>query len=232
MKRVLVSGTSSGLGMHIARDLARDHHVIGFARRECQDEGLLLSPNFTHISNIDVQKDIEKIYPLLAPTDILINNIGVAQNSLLATTTESEILQIISINLTSAILITREYVRQRLASRKSGVVLNISSIIASNGYAGLSVYSASKAGMEGFTRSLAREMGGKGFRFNILSPGYFESDLSASLSENQKAQIIRRTPLGRLAQYDDLVSAARFLISDNSEFITGQNLIVDGGITV
>ena len=86
--------------------------------------------------------------------------------------------------------------------------------------------------MEGFTRSLAREMGGKGFRFNILSPGYFESDLSASLSENQKAQIIRRTPLGRLAQYDDLVSAARFLISDNSEFITGQNLIVDGGITV
>jgi 3-oxoacyl-[acyl-carrier protein] reductase len=232
MKKVLVSGTSSGLGMHIARDLAKDHRVIGFARRECQDEDLLLSPNFTHLSNVDVQSDMEKIYPLLAPTDILINNVGVAQNSLLATTTESEILRIISINLTSAILITREYVRQRLASRKSGVVLNVSSIIASNGYAGLSVYSASKAGMEGFNRSLAREMGGKGFRFNSLSPGYFESDLSASLSENQKAQIIRRTPLGRLARYDDLIPAVRFLISDNSQFITGQNLIVDGGITV
>ena len=232
MKQVLISGTSSGLGMHIARNLSVDHSVVGFSRRDCQDSELLANKNFKHISNIDIQKDKDKILPFLKQTDVLINNIGIAQNSLLVATQEDEINQIISVNLSAAIFLTREFIRERLLARQSGVVLNISSIIASNGYAGLSVYSATKAGIEGFTRSLAREMGGKGFRFNCISPGYFESDLSGSLDEGQKNQIIRRTPLGRLANYEDLVPSVRFLVGEESRFITGQNITIDGGITV
>jgi 3-oxoacyl-[acyl-carrier protein] reductase len=232
MKKVLVSGTSSGLGLEIARDLVFDHKVVGFSRRECGDSLLSQSENYLHISDVDITQDIDKLRAHLADTDILINNIGIAQNSLLATTQELEIERIISINLTSAILLTREYVRARLFKRLPGVVLSISSIIASRGYAGLSVYSASKAGVESFTRSMAREMGSKNFRFNCLAPGYFLSDLSSSLTPDQTRQIVRRTPLGRLANYGDLLPAVRFMVGDDSRFISGQTLTIDGGITV
>ena len=125
MKQVLISGTSSGLGMHIARNLSVDHSVVGFSRRDCQDSELLANKNFKHISNIDIQKDKDKILPFLKQTDVLINNIGIAQNSLLVATQEDEINQIISVNLSAAIFLTREFIRERLLARQSGVVLNI-----------------------------------------------------------------------------------------------------------
>lgn len=232
MKKVLVSGTSSGLGLEIASDLVFDHKVVGFSRRACMDIRLSESENYFHISGVDITQDLERLKDHLADSDILINNVGIAQNSLLATTTEIEIEKIITVNLNSTILLTREYVRARLSKRLPGVVLSISSIIASRGYAGLAVYSASKAGIESFTRSMAREMGSKNFRFNSLAPGYFLSDLSGSLSQAQTNQIIRRTPLGRLGDYGDFLPAVRFMVGEESRFITGQTLTIDGGITV
>jgi 3-oxoacyl-[acyl-carrier protein] reductase len=124
------------------------------------------------------------------------------------------------------------YIRQRLTNKQPGVIVNVSSIIGIRGYAGLAAYSASKGGLDAMTRALAREMGSKGFRVNSVLPGYFESDLSKSLTEKQKQQIENRTPLGRLATYSDIVPVIRFLALDDSSFMTGQSIVVDGGITV
>ena len=135
-------------------------------------------------------------------------------------------------NLISTLVLTKRYVRERLRVRKSGIIVNISSIIGIRGYAGLAAYSASKAGMDGMTRSLARELGPKGFRVNSVLPGYMETDMSKSLDSSQRNQIIRRTPLGRLATTVDVVQVVEFLISDRSSFVTGQSIVVDGGITV
>jgi len=112
-----------------------------------------------------------------------------------------------------------------------GVILNISSINAVRGHSGVAAYSAAKAGLEGLTRSLARELGPHQVRVNSLVPGFFDSALSSAVTDVNRERIMRRTPLGRLGRAEDVVSAAQFLLSEASSFITGQTLIIDGGLT-
>lgn len=227
--KILISGTSKGLGFDLAEYFSsQGHDVIGFARSECP------KANFLHIPKIDASKkeNLESIHDHIASSDALINNIGMAYDGILATQGYESIARMIDINLLSVVMLTKMYVRARLAQKKSGSVVNISSIISQRGFAGLSVYSATKGALNSLTQSLAREMGPKGFRFNAILPGYFESDLSASLDEAKKSQIIRRTPLGRLATTKDICPLADFLVSEKSKFITGQLISVDGGLTV
>lgn len=113
-----------------------------------------------------------------------------------------------------------------------GSIVQISSIIAERGFSGLSVYAATKAGLLGFTRSLAREVGGRGIRVNAVAPGYVETEMSQALTDTQRGQIARRTPMGRLASVADIAPAVEFLLSPASGFITGQTLVVDGGASV
>jgi 3-oxoacyl-[acyl-carrier protein] reductase len=110
-------------------------------------------------------------------------------------------------------------------------MVNISSVNAIRGHAGVAVYSATKAGLDGLTRSLARELGPRNIRVNSVAPGYFESDMVKGLTEDQKQRIVRRTPLGRLTSAEDVANAVYFLVSEQAAFITGQILVVDGGIT-
>jgi 3-oxoacyl-[acyl-carrier protein] reductase len=112
-----------------------------------------------------------------------------------------------------------------------GRIINISSILGIRGFKGASVYSASKSAIDGFTRSLARELGSKGIRVNSISPGFMYTDMTKNMSEEKKAQIIRRTPLGRLGEVGDILGLVRFLLSNESSFITGQTFVVDGGLT-
>lgn len=162
--------------------------------------------------------------------DILINNAGVASEGVLPVMRESEIARVLDINLKAAILLTRATTRVMLR-RSRGCIVNISSILGLRGASGLSVYAASKAGLIGFTKSLARELGSRRIRVNAVAPGYFETEMSASLSSAQKAQIIHRTPLGRLGMVEDVVPVVDFLVSDQARFITGEVIVVDGGVS-
>jgi len=225
--KIFITGTSRGLGLSIADRLNENHDVVGCGRTMMNPP-----PKFNYLSNIDFRKP-ESFQNLdLSSFDVLINNVGIAFDGLLATQSENNIEDVIQVNLISTLILTKHYVRQRLANRKKGIILNISSIIGIRGYAGLVSYSASKSGLDGATRALARELGPKGFRVNSILPGYMETDMSKSLSHEQKSQIVRRTPLGRLATVDDISDTIEFFISEKARFITGQSIVIDGGITV
>jgi 3-oxoacyl-[acyl-carrier protein] reductase len=230
--RVLVSGGSRGIGRETALYLSDSHEVTTFARGEVTEHlNDPRAPKVRHVSGIDVRR-AESIESLDAGTyDCLVNNVGIAYDGLLATQSIESIEDVLRVNLLSVMSLTKWFLRGRLAVRRPGVIVNIGSIVAIRGYSGLAAYSASKAGLEGLTRSLARELGGKGFRVNCLLPGYVETELSKNLSEPQKQQIVRRTPLGRLATSADIAPVVEFLLSDRSRFITGQSIVVDGGLT-
>jgi 3-oxoacyl-[acyl-carrier protein] reductase len=231
---ICISGTSRGLGRALALELARDYNVVGFARHTIQDiSDSPYAAQIVHIDGIDASdyRSLDKLEDHLAACDGLVNNVGMAEDGLLATQPFDAISHLIDVNLTSVLYLTRLYVRARLRAQKPGVVVTISSIVSIRGFSGLAAYSATKGALNAMTRSLARELGPKQFRFNAVLPGFLNTDLSASLSMEQRRQIIRRTPLGRLGESADVVGAVRFLLSDEAQFITGQILTVDGGCT-
>jgi len=162
----------------------------------------------------------------------LINCAAIAVDGLLATAAEDSIRQLLLVNGEGTIRFTRLVVRRMLSAGRGGVILNISSISSLRGFKGMSAYAFTKGGMDAFTRALARELGEQKIRVNSIAPGYYDTDMSHALSEAQKQQILRRTPLGRLGSPEDIVGAALFFLSDQASFITGQCLVVDGGCTV
>jgi len=159
----------------------------------------------------------------------LVNNAGMARDGVLATLPEVDIETMIAVNLTGSITAARAFLRTKLERRGPGRIVNISSIIGQRGFTGLSAYSATKAGLDGFTRSLAREVGRLRITVNSVAPGYLDTDMSETLTAGQREQIVRRTPLGRLGKAEDVVPVVRFLLSDEAAFVTGQTLVVDGG---
>lgn len=161
----------------------------------------------------------------------LINNAGIAKAGILASFPDVESERIIQVNLIGAIQMARAVSGVMLQRGTPGRIINISSIIGSRGYNGLSAYSASKAGMDGLTRALARELGRRGITVNSIAPGYIRTEMSSTLNDDQLEQIVRRTPLGRLAEAEDIVGLIHFLLGDQASMVTGQTITVDGGVS-
>ena len=159
----------------------------------------------------------------------LVNNAGIAFDGVLATMHGTEISKVLRINLESAIVVTKYACRSMLTSSE-GRIINISSIIASTGFNGLSVYAASKAGLEGFMRSLSRELGRSKITVNCVAPGYMETDMTAEMKADKIDSVRRRSPLG-LAHVEDVAGAVSYLLSKDAERITGTVITVDGGST-
>lgn len=230
--KILVTGTSRGLGLEIARELSVEHEVVGVARNDVSQESAS-ELAFRHVSGVDLSKPeaVDELAPILAECDGLVNNAALAHDGILATQSLQDIEQMVTVNLVSVVYLTKVYIRERLANRKSGVIVNVGSVVSNRGYRGLAVYSATKGGLNSFTRALAREMGAKGFRINTILPGFVETAMSSGLAEAQRDQIIRRTPLGRLGTARDISPVVRFLLSSEAAFVTGQEFVVDGGLT-
>lgn len=239
-KAVIVSGGSKGLGKAIVTGLLnQDYRVATFSRSET--DFLIETRTNTPVErfyweSVDLNEPqtlrafVFNVYKQFGGIDALINNAGMNLDRVLAVTTDAEIHQILTVNLEATILLSR-LVSRFMLQKSEGVIINISSILGTRGFKGTSVYSAAKAGLDGFTRSLARELGGRGIRVNAVAPGFLETDMTGHMPENQRAQIIRRTPLGRLGRPEDIVGLIKFLLSPEAGFITGQTITADGGLT-
>jgi 3-oxoacyl-[acyl-carrier protein] reductase len=162
--------------------------------------------------------------------DFLVNNAAVLHQELLLTTPAKQIDKLITSNLTAPIILAQACARV-MSRTGSGVIVNVSSINAIRGYRGVAAYSAAKAGLDGFSRSLARELGPLNIRVNSVVPGFFDTDMTSSVTARNRERIAGRTPLGRLADINEIAEAVLFLASPASSFITGNKIVVDGGIT-
>lgn len=235
----LISGGSRGLGLALVKSLLDHGYRVATFSRSSREAIERLKEKYSerfsfvegdmsdHASLVGVVKRVEKD---CGPIDVLINNAGIAPDGVLATMQPGQIEQVMAVNLTGTLLLTRLVVRQMVV-RSRGNIINISSIIGLRGYAGLAAYSATKAGLDGMTRGLARELGPRNIRVNSIAPGYLETEMTHGLGETQRNQIVRRTPLGRLGTPHDIVGSIHFLLSPGAGFITGQVLVIDGGIT-
>jgi 3-oxoacyl-[acyl-carrier protein] reductase len=239
VKVVAVSGGSKGLGAAIVQAfLDGGYRVASFSRTGTQqvEEWQRLYPHDFYFEEMDMTSPakcknfVRNVERHLGSIEILVNNAGIASTSLLALADDESIDNLIDLNLRGALYLTRSVTRSML-SLGWGRVVNISSIVGLSGYRGLSVYSATKAGLDGFTRALARELGPRKITVNSVAPGYLTTEMTKVLNEKQYRQIVRRTPVGRLGDPVDVTGLIRFLCSDEAGFITGQVLVVDGGIS-
>lgn len=237
-KLVLVSGGGRGLGLAIIQNLLNQHYAVASFSRNTTPEVEKLQKQYPEQflwSNLDatdftaVNHYMESLIGKYHSIYALVNNAAIAADGVITLMPPAKISQVLQVNLEAVFHLTQLCVNHMLLQNNS-VILNISSIIATRGYAGLSVYAASKAGLDGMTRSLARELGARNIRVNSIAPGYLETEMSKSLNASEREKIIRRTPLGRLGTVSDIVGVVAFLLSDDARFITGQTLVVDGGI--
>jgi len=238
-KTILVSGGSRGLGGHIVQHLlTQGHGVATFARRSTPlvEQFAANYPDRFDFAACDANnlaalgQFVNRVFDRFGEVYALINNAAVGQDHLLVHTAPEIIQNIISTNITSPILLSRLVLKRMLLQEGGGRIVNISSICGSRGYNGLTVYSATKAAMDGFTRSLAHEVSGRGILVNSIAPGFFESEMSSVLSADQLSTIRRRTPTQRLTSEDNLMPALDLLLFSETN-MTGQTVVVDGGTT-
>ncbi len=236
MKRALVTGGSRGLGLAICTSLLEeDWQVVTTARTRTEAvEGLgkrfrgrfeFIECNLAEPAG--VARFCEQAH-VLEGLDGFVANAALGTEGLLTLTPEEAIQRTLSVNLLAPILLARQVVKGMLP--KGGSLVFISSVAALTGLAGLTVYGATKGGLVSFSRALAREYGERGIRSNCVLPGFLETDMSASLAETQRERLRRRTALGRLGRVEDVLGAVRYLLSDASAFVTGSEIVVDGGM--
>jgi len=242
MRNVIVTGASRGLGLAIAKKLASvGFAVIATARKQtpqlvaamADTGGSVETIRFEpfDLSDVDgIARFVAKLRKGFGPIYGLVNNAGLGTDGTLALMHNARIDELIRVNTLAPIVLTKYAVRAMMADG-GGRVVNVSSIVASTGYSGLSVYSATKASMVGFTRSLAREVGRLGVNVNAVAPGFLDTEMTQGMAEEERARIARRSALRRLPSVDDVAEAVAFLLGDAAASITGTVLTVDAGAT-
>jgi 3-oxoacyl-[acyl-carrier protein] reductase len=243
MRNVIVTGGSRGLGLGIVRRLICEGYcAIAVARQMNDDLASTMeqaenarpgSVRFVPFDLGDVHEIpafVRKLRKDSGPIYGLVNNAALGTDGTLALMHDSRIERLIRVNTLSPIVLTKYVVRHMMADG-GGRVVNITSIVGSNGYSGLSVYSATKASLIGFTRSLAREVGRMGVNVNAVAPGFLETTMTEAMDDERRERVARRSALGRFAAVDDVAGAVEFLLGDRAKSITGTVLTVDAGST-
>jgi 3-oxoacyl-[acyl-carrier protein] reductase len=231
-KTALVTGASRGIGRAIAVELASAGASVVVGYRSGRDEAEDVA---REIGGRAVQADVSDAASALAlveaagDIDILVNNAGLTRDGLLARMSDDDWRTVIDTNL-SSVFYTCRAVTRPMMKKRSGAIVNVSSIVGVHGNWGQTNYAASKAGIIGFTKSLAKELGSRNVRANVVAPGYVKTQLTDVLPEEATTAMLQQTPLGRLGDPADVAGAVRFLCSDEASFVTGEVLLVDGGL--
>lgn len=233
-KVAIITGGTRGIGKSIATLFAAEGaHVVVVATK--QPEAPLPPEWVFHALDISKKADVDllvqKVLEQFGTVDILVNNAGITRDGLLMRMSEKDFDDVIAVNL-KAVYNTCQALTRTFLKAKKGKIINISSVVGLMGNAGQTNYAASKAGVIGFTKSLALELASRGINVNCIAPGFIETDMTNVLTEEQKAGILQKVPLQRLGRGDEIAAAALFLASSQSDYITGQTLTVDGGMVM
>jgi 3-oxoacyl-[acyl-carrier protein] reductase len=238
-RTVVVTGGSRGLGAGIVQSFLDSGDQVASCSRSSTDlveQWRSDHPDRFLFVEADVaDRDqstafIKAVIEKFETIDVLVNNAGVARDGIFALFSDEDSDTVIDLNLKATLHISRQVVRNMLA-HSGGRIVNISSITGLTGYRGLTVYGATKAALDGFTRGLAREVGSRDITVNSIASGYLKTEMSHGLDEGQLNQIVRRTPAGRLGEPDDIARAVQFLADERNDWLTGQVLVIDGGLT-
>jgi 3-oxoacyl-[acyl-carrier protein] reductase len=240
-KRALVTGASRGIGAAIARKLAKDGFrvFVNYSSNEAKarevvdaivrDGGQAELCGFDVSDSRAVDEKIEAIGKNFGPLTVLVNNAGITVDALLMRLKDEDLEKTLAIDLKGAIYCTRAACKQMMRERL-GSVIQISSVVGETGNAGQSAYAAAKAGLIGFSKSVAKELGSRQVRINVVAPGYITTDMTGALTDAQKEAILRSVPLGTLGEPDDIAGLVSYLASPASRYVTGQVIGVNGGM--
>jgi 3-oxoacyl-[acyl-carrier protein] reductase len=227
-RTVLVTGGNRGIGLAVARNFADAGHRVAVTYRQDPVDGLV-SVRCDVTSSEDVDAAFSEVEEKLGPVEILVSNAGAIADQLLLSMKEDAWSRVIDANLSGAYRVARRATSKMIRARW-GRMIFISSVVALSGSPGQTNYAASKAGLIGFARSLARELGGRGVTVNVVSPGFVTTDMTAALPEARQAEILDQVPLKRMATPEEVAAVAGFLASDAAGYITGAVIPVDGGL--
>lgn len=242
MRNIIVTGASRGLGLAITSALAASgYQVIAIARSQSSPLGAAIASAksgggaiqfraFDLLQTPEIATLVSGLRKEFGPLYGLVNNAGLGTSGVLAMMRDDQIESLVRLNTVAPMVLTK-YVVRSMMSERAGRIINMASVVAATGYHGLSAYSATKASLIGFTRSLAREVGPLGITVNAVAPGFIDTEMTQELEGAQRDQIRRRSALRRLADVDDVAAAVEFLLSDKAKNITGTTLTVDAGNT-
>ncbi|MBX2874890.1 MAG: SDR family oxidoreductase [Saprospiraceae bacterium] len=238
-QNILLTGVSSGLGLAICRSLLQEgHQVFGISRSfsPALEKLQQAYPALLHWQSLDLAEtalihaqQLSALIPKGTPIHAFINNAALAYDDLITNLQLDPLQQLFAVNVLSPMMLSKLCIRNMLLHRTAGNLIHLSSISAHTGYKGLAMYAATKGALEAFSKNTAREWGSKGIRSNCIVAGFMETDMTASLSQEQKDRIYKRTSLKKATTIDSVVSTIRFLLSEGAGSITGQNLFVDSG---